>query len=296
MPVATYDAVVGAYNIRQVVSSDYKPDIKHAPFRNSGAIDPSQIIVLSGEPMATIETMDLAGMVAGLSATAGLLVNNGTITIPLQQRANGGTFSSNGSHYALSAAYGLLIPTEISASQDAEAGVTAKMDLYIASSDGLTDPVSINASQTLAAQAFVGTYSLGPAKINGTVIPGLTSWTYKFGIECQKKRFGGGVYPTLYGINITTRDPSIELEFEDEGSLDAFDHYLALDTTAAVYARLNVDGGTRAADGSSSHFAATLTGGLQFLSGVNAKGQDNGSFTRTIVGKTQAFSSTAAIA
>ena len=295
MPVRVYDGVVGSYNIRQIVSSDYKPDIKHAPFRVSGGIDPSEIIVLSGEPMATIETMDLAGMVAGLSATAGLVVNNGTITIPLQQMASGGGFANNGSHYALSAAYGLLIPTEISASQDSEAGVTAKMDLYIASSDGLTDPVAINAAQTLSSQVYVGSYSLGPAKINGTTIAGLRSWTYKFGIECQKRRFGGGVYPTLYGINIMTRDPSIELEFEDEASLDTFDHYSALNTTASVGARKNVDGGTRVADGSSAHFVATLTGGLQILAGVNAKGEENGSFTRTILGKTQAFSSASSL-
>ena len=296
MTVAIYDGVFGAFNLRQIVSTTYNPDVKEAGFRNSGAIYRSQSTVISGEPVIDIESMDLYGLVGSIDPSAGLAITSpGTITIPFQARTPGGMFVANGSNYTLSSTLGLLVPEEISASQDAEAGVTVKYKLYLASSDGLTQPVTINASATLASQAFVESYSMGPAKINGTALGGVKSWSYKFGITVKVDRYGGGVWPTIAGITIPEVNPEIEITFEDFAAVDDFDHFSALSTTAAVFARKNVMGGTRVADGTGGHFAATMTNGIQILQGVDGKGTENGSFTRKIMGHTQAFSRTSTI-
>lgn len=296
MSVAIYDGVFGSFSIRQIVNSDYKTDVKDVGFRQSGSIYRSQSIINTAEPMADIESMDLYGMVGGINASSGLaLTSPGTITIPLQARTAGGMFVANGNNYTLSSTLGLLVPSEISASQDSEAGVTVKYKLHFASSDGVTAPVAINDSATLGSQAYVASYSMGPVKINGTVIDGVKSWSYKPGISVKVDRYGGGVYPTIAGIVINEVNPEMEITFEDAASLKAFEHYGALNATAQVFARKNLSGGTREADGDSVHFSATLTNGIQILQGVSGKGTDNGSFTRMIKGHTQAFSRTANI-
>lgn len=296
MTVSIYDGVFGGFNIREIIDSNYNPDFKTASNRYSGGVDPQEIYILSGEPVVTLEMMDLYNLIGNVSLTAGLAVTSpGTITIPWQQRADGGTFAGSGNHFNLSGTLGLLVITEISGTQDSETGITAKLEACIASSDGLAAPVALNGSVTPAGQAFQGSYSLGPVAINGSAVPGVTGWTYKPGLEIQKKRFGGGVYPTMYGINITKRDPQLEITFEDAASAQAFGHFGALATTASCFARKNEDGGTRADDADSVHVGITLTNGLQILNTMAGKGQDNASFTRTVMGKAQAFTRTAAI-
>lgn len=296
MSVAIFDGVYGALALRELVNVDYKPDFKDAPFRASGAIFRSQSVIISGEPVAELESMDLYGIVGAVDPSSGLAITSpGTITLPWQVRAAGGMFVSNGNNYTISGTLGLLVPDEISASQDEEAGVTIKYKIYLASSDGMTAPVAFNSSATLASQAFNESYSMGPAKINSTFIDGLKSWSYRFGITVKVDRYGGGVFPTMGGITISEVNPEMDFTFEDMASAASFGHFNSI-TTATAFARKNVHGGTRVADATSGHFSVTMTSGIQILQGLTGKGTDNGSFTRTIKGHTQAFSRAAAVA
>ncbi len=296
MSVAIFDGVFGGLALRELVNVDYKPDFKDAAFRQSGAIFRSQSLIISGEPVAELESMDLYGIVGSVDPSAGMAITSpGTITLPWQVRAPGGMFVANGNNYTISSTLGLLVPDEISASQDAEAGVTIKYKIYLASSDGIVAPVAFNASATLSSQAFNESYSMGPAKIDSTFIEGLKSWAYKFGITVKVDRYGGGVFPTMYGITISEVNPEMDLTFEDMASANAFGHYGAIGT-ATAFARKNVTGGTRVADNVSGHFSVAMTGGIQILQGLTGKETDNGSFTRTIKGHTQAFSRAAAVA
>lgn len=296
MSVATVDGAFGSLPLREIVNVDYKPDFKDAPFRASGAIYRSQSVITSGEPMVDVESMDLYGIVGSVDPSSGLAITSpGTITIPWQVRAAGGMFVSNGNNYSISSTLGLLVPDEISASQDDEAGVTIKYKIYLASSDGIAAPVAFNSSVTLGSQAFNESYSMGPAKINSTFIAGLKSWSYRFGITVKVDRYGGGVFPTMGGITISEVNPEMDFTFEDMASANAFGHYGSI-TNATAFARKNVHGGTRVDDATSGHFSVTMTSGIQILQGLTSKGTDNGSFTRTIKGHTQAFSRTAAVA
>lgn len=296
MSVAVYDGVFGGLALREIVNTDYKPEFKDAGYRQSGAIYRTQSVITSGEPMVDVESMDLYGIVGLVDPSSGMAITfPGTITIPWQVRAAGGMFVSNGNNYSISSTLGLLVPDEISASQDSEAGVTIKYKIYLASSDGIAAPVAFNSSVTLGSQAFNESYSMGPAKIDSTFIEGLKSWTYRFGITVKVDRYGGGVFPTMAGITISEVNPEMDFTFEDMASASSFGHYASI-TTATAFARKNVHGGTRVADATSGHFSATITGGIHILQGLSGKGTDNGSFTRTIKGHTQAFSRAAAIA
>ena len=157
MSTAIYDGIFDSLNIRQVQNTDYQPNLETAVGRYSGGLDPQQINIIKGDPVISFTTTDLATVLAGISVTAGLaLTSAGTITVPFQSRASGGTFLGSSSHKTLSATLGLLVPMELSASQGDKKGAQLKLELYPASSSGLANPVAMNTGATLAAQAFVG--------------------------------------------------------------------------------------------------------------------------------------------
>lgn len=293
---ALYDGVFGSYNIRQITNTDYQPNLQEAVSRYSGGLDPQMISILSGDPLISVTSQDIHTHIGSVSATAGLALPSGTITIPWQARAAGGTFAAGSNHYTLSATSGLLVPSEFSADQDGDEGATVKLEIYPSSSTGLVNPVAVNASQALGAQAFVNAYDLGPSKINSTILGMAKSARCIFGLECQKKRYNGETWARQQGITINVRNPKFEFTFESAEDLAAFDHYSALATTATQFFRKRSDGDTHVADATAEHIAVTITGGIQILQGASGSGQDDASFTRTIIGKTLAFSRTSAIA
>src|SRR4051812_28153005 len=112
-PAAVYDALFGTYNVRQIKDVDYQPNFQTVSDRFSGGLDPQQVSIISGDPVISFSTADIAGMIAALSASAGLAITSaGTITVPWQDRDPGGTFEGAAAHQTLSATLGLIIPTE----------------------------------------------------------------------------------------------------------------------------------------------------------------------------------------
>lgn len=296
MSTSGYDSIVDSLNIRQVQNTDYQPNFETAVGRYSGGLDPQQINIIKGDPVISFTTTDLATVLAGISVTAGLaLTSSGTITIPFQSRASGGTFLGSSSHKTLSATLGLLVPMELSASQGDKKGAQLKLELYPASSSGLANPVAMNTGATLASQAFVGGYDLGPVKIGSTLLTQLTSSKVMFGITVQRKQYNGEPWARISGITINLRDPIFEFTFEDEASLQSFDHYSALSTTCTAFFRQKTSGSTYTADASSAHIAMTLTNGIQVLQSASGSDSENSQFTRRVMGHTLSKSTSSAI-
>jgi hypothetical protein len=292
---AVYDAVIGALTLKQVESSNYQPGITPGIHHYSGGLSPQQVDVISAEPTVEFATHDLHGIVAAVNALSGLSVTAGTVTIPYNVRLAGGTFSAAGSAQKLAATHGLLVPVDFSANQDDETGAVCNLMFHACSSDGLADPVSIDATVTLDAQAFNLMFSLGRVKINSTMVDGVVSSRVIFGINVNKKRYEGYPYPTLYGTTINEVRPSIELTFEDIASMDAFGNFISIGSTVKAFYRKHTAGGTRVAEGTAEHIACTLTGGMSCLTGSSGQGRDNHSNTITVFGKTLAFASNSAI-
>lgn len=296
MSSAVYSGVFGAYTIGQITQSDYQPNKKVKVDCYSGELDGEQFSIVQADPVITLTTADLYSLIGSASATEGLAMTSaGTITIPFQNRASGGTYQGSGSHHTLSATLGLLVPTEIMASQDSEDGAQAKLEIYPASTDGLTNPVAINDSITLSGQSFVASYDLGPFKIGSTLFSQIASAKVTFGLMVPRKRYNGETWSRIAGITIVTRRPQLEVTFCSAADLKTFDHYSALNTTATAFFRKRSAGGTHVADGTGGHVSCTITTGIQTLQSASASKSDDATFTRVIQGKTLSFSRTATI-
>jgi hypothetical protein len=287
-----YDAIIGAVNLRQVKKTSFKGNVQAQSLRVSGGVDPSAMYVVSGEPRATFETMDIAGAIVGLSIQSGLNVAAGTLTIPWNRRANGGTFAGGANNFTLTGANGLAVINSIGASQGDE-GAVAEIELCFLSTDGLTSPIAANVNQTLASQAYNAAYAMGPFYLNGSQLSQVVSVKVNTGIKLTLKRYDGSVYPTIAFIE--TRDPTIDITFENADAISAQGPLFSAMTSAAVYFRKKSDGGTFVADATAVHAKLSFATGLTEIQGIDGDGNSNGSATLRLVGKQLSATSTVAI-
>ena len=297
MPSVIYEAVLDAVTIKQVTATSINPGLTASRAKASGAVASSQVSITKAEPVINITTSDLAGVIAGISPTAGLVVSSAGL-IPFKDRAAGGTFEGSAAHQTVSFVNALAVPMEITASQDSEEGATCKIDVHVAgaSDPGQTSPLTFNTGATLAAASFVGVYDLGPVKIASTTIVGVKSVSVKFGLTVSKYRYGGQVWPLISGICITASDPSISVTFEDTASAQAAGEFAATASTITAYFRLRVAGGTHVDNATATNVSCTLTGGMHMVTDASGSGMDgNVSLTREFQGLSLAFSSTSAI-
>lgn len=284
-----YDVILGSNTVRQVLKSDYQPNLEDVVGMASGAVDPSEVMAGKAEPQATFETSDLAGFLAALSISAGAHVSAGTITIPWNKRAQGGSFAGAGANSRINGTHGLIVPTRISCGQDDEAAIAAAM-VHFYSTDGFAAAATISNSQNLAATAFTGQYTLGPAKVNGTALGELLSIAVNPGITVEVKRHNGGNYPTL--VHITQRRPTIDLTFEDISEIPAIG--FAAMTSAAVWFRKRSSVGF-VADATEQHVKFSFTDGLVIPQGISASGIQAGAVTLRLKGEALTASAAAAI-
>jgi hypothetical protein len=267
---AVYDAVLGTGNaLQQVESSSFQANIQPIAGTASGAPDPSDYFIGASAPMARFATTDVAGALGFLSATAGLFVSNGTITIPWNQRTNGGTFAGSTSHARLNGTYALIVPVSCSASQD-DPMIRLTIDVHFISSDGFTAPVTISTGQSLAAQSFNAIHTFGGVYYGGSQIVESVGWTVNFGIEVEKSSADGGNFPTR--VYITNRRPTIDIEFEDLDSVAAVDVLAEAMSSAAVYARKRSAGGIFVADATEQHIKFSFANGITSTESIDANG------------------------
>ncbi len=292
MSVAVYDAVLGANSLRQVVSSQYSANGRVIVGRASGGVDPAALYGGQAGPAASFDSADVAGALGFAGVATGLILSSSTITIPFNERANGGTFAGALSHSVISATDGLLIPTQIAASQDSEA-VIASLALLFISSNGLVDPITINVNQSLAAQAFNSQFAMGPVYFGGSQVPEAVGWRVNPGIQVEGVSYNGGIYPTA--LHITGRNPTIEILFEDFASAATFTGQYQAMTSAAVYGRLRTDGGTFAADASLVHLKFSFAAGITNMDTLGGSGLNNGQVSVMLYGKALTFASNSSI-
>lgn len=278
------DFIFGANTISQVRNTDVQAQLTEIVGRYSGGLDPQQRSILSMQPRVAIQTQDLSGVLTATSVTIGSFVEASTVSIPWAKRSLGGAFAGAGANMILTSTAGMLIPTQFSAQQDSPDGAIADVEFYPIW-DGSTDLIAVNTAQDLAAQAFSGLWTLGPAKLNGgSALDGLTGATVRPGIQTKIKAFGGAAFPTW--CEISMRDPQMDLTFED---LDAIPSGLVAQLTSAVcYFQKIAAGGTRVAAATAAHAKFTLTGGLEIADNITARENDDGTATLSLRGLTLA--------
>ncbi len=198
-----YDTIFGALTIKQTASVGFEPNVTTKSERSAGSLAIDQISVLGAEPQLSLVTGDIDGVLTGLtSLNAGLFVTGGSIIMPFNQRSNGGMFEAGAKHFTLSGSTGLLIAQSFSASHGDEAGVAARLQAYMLSTDGETSPVQSNINQTLSASAFNFTHEFGPVSINGTQLTRAIAAEVIPGVSASYETYDGYNYPKDVFIDV----------------------------------------------------------------------------------------------
>ncbi|MBR9800262.1 hypothetical protein GYB59_00550 [bacterium] len=287
-----FDAVVGASAIKQVASSSYSPGNNPVVGRGSGAIDPSQIAIASAAPTASFQSTDVAGVLALISASAGLSVAAGTdLEIPYNKAVNGGTFDDEDALVIskVSTAAALLTLQQISASdtQDAVADILATF----VSGDGLTHPIASATGETISGQTFNATHAFGGVAIDGTMDSGVVGVVVNPGITIVTEPTRSGfIYPVH--ASIVQRNPYMDLEFVNMEAANSYGTNFEALTSVVAYFRKRADGGTYAASG---HLSASFATGLKSIEQVNASEGSPGRVTLRLWGKELTTSTSATI-
>lgn len=290
---AVYDAVLGVGNaLKQVMSSAFNANVNVIAGSASGAPDPSDYFIEETMPVAAFETFDVAGGLGILSITAGLYVAAGTITVPWNQRTNGGTFASGSAHFRINGTDALIVPTTISANQGDE-GVGMGIAVHFLSTTGFAVPVTLSTAQALASQSFNAQYAFGPAYYGGSNVPECVGWAVNPGIVVEKSTTDGGIYPTR--AYIVLRRPTIDLIFEDFDALSSFGVMHGAMTSAAVYGRKRSGSSTFVADATAEHLKFSFANGVSSTETIQATGVNRGKLALRLHGEALTASAASAI-
>lgn len=286
---ALYDAVLGALTLKQVTRGSFSYGASPVAGYQSGMLDVSEYFGGPAEPRARFSSTDVGGVLASVSATVGLPVAAGTISIPFQKRTNQATFAGSSAHDKVTGANGLIIPISASASQDGDASVD--LECIFRSTDG-TNPVTISTAQSLAGLAFNKMWTLGPVSVNGYTIEEAVSASITFGLGVTTKRFGGLNFPQR--IYIVTRRPEISITFNDYSELANFTAAHTVMTDAVVYFR-HRSGASFAADNATTHCKFSFGDGIAQLESMEASNEQDGTATLRMLGETLTISGASAI-
>lgn len=164
------------------------------PHQHSGNEYPTLVAIPGATPRITLTSpwraaYDVLGLGMNVLSTMDVyLAKFASLT-----RASGSVHTKWGLTASCSAA---AIITGASVNQDGL--LMAEIEIYPLSNNGTTHPLTRtdnNAMPSLASQPIL--HTLGPASINGTVIPGLTSAGLELGQRLDVQRTDGALYPLL---------------------------------------------------------------------------------------------------
>lgn len=302
MPHTTYDVLFNAAPVYNVRSMSYGDSAQVIVDRASGLPDPKKFYLGNMEPIVTLQTTDIAsviGLNSGTFVSAGLCVNSASTTIPLAKRADCGTLTSGGSHTSLVGNSVIAIPTQFEVRQDSEDGATASLEVRFRSSDGITSPITVSNTATLASSVHAVSYSLGAAYIDGTEVGFLTGLVINPGISLLIQRSGGALFPVAHYIQF--RDPTIDIMCENAAVASDFmkiydngetDKNIAVN----VFFRKRKDGSTYVAAATAEHIKFAFAAGMSRMEALEAAQSGNGSATIRCYGKALVATDSVAIA
>lgn len=275
MSDALYDADLNGAAIQQISDARFSPNNRIAPAFTSAGITPSALYLMEGAPRHAMTSMDLAGVLGAISATAGLNVTSGAGVFPWNKRADGGTFAGATSHFTLTSAefFSWIESLAGGTKEDAQAVVNT----VFRSTDGQTAPVTANTGQSLSAAGFGAVYRLALVKLNNggglTQVTGAMRATVNFGITVRPKELTDGeIFPTAWYL--TRQVPFMDLEFNDLDKNDEANFGLLFQTLTGVqvFFQKRAAGGTLVSSATAEHVQCSFADAIndvQQLSGSN---------------------------
>lgn len=297
MPHVSYNVPSLCNNVRSTGYNDSDAIIMD---RASGAADPTNIYLGGMEPMVTLQSTDIATLVAlngGTFVSTGLCVTGSSTTVPLALRADCGILASGSNHTTLVGNSVIITPTKFEVRQDTEEGATCDLEVRFRSSDGITAPITVSNSASLASTSLSTSFGLGKVYVGGVEVSYLTGITINPGIQLQMQRVGGGIYPLYHYI--TLREPSIDFTVEDARLAYTYIFRYGDGTTAvpiAAFFRARKHRSAYELDATEAHVKFSFADALTKMESLEASQTGNGSTTIRCYGKALVATPSVAIA
>lgn len=251
----------------------------------AGAVDRAGTVILAGDPVVGLQTMDLLTALTAISLTTGYRAASGAI-LRYQKRGSDvvsgsgttGPFTTGSTHRTVTSPKGMLMPTSLSVAQDGLAMLALTYHGY-ESDDGATRPFTLNTSQALAGTpALNSLYTLGPVKLGASALDGLIGWEFDTGLGAfETRRKNGRTYPNEGKLR--SRLARLVLKFDNPEIADSVGSYFhaQLGSTLTAYARkkslTSTDGNV--ADDQSSHLSIAIAAGSWKLDDESANDHDD---------------------
>ena len=280
MAHTSWDIVIGSGSIKNIQSVSFNQNAAIITERAAGAHAPGKLYQGNSEPMVTLSSTDISGLVAlntSTFASVGICLKEVTTTVPLAKRADCAVTAAGSVHTAFACNNTIIIPTSFEASQDSDTGATCSMEARFRSSDGLASPITLTNTASLASSTLGDSFGLGPVFINDVEITELVGITVTPNITLQIQRVGGGIYPVAHYLIST--EPGFDIPSENVALLTAFVPNFGSSVAIDAYFRKRLDGGVFVDDEDEEHVRFSSAGGLVKADSMEVNRNSNGTIT-----------------
>jgi hypothetical protein len=260
--------------INQIESVTVNPGLESLFYQSDGAVDPTYVAVMSQRPALQFTT---SAIVRALAVSALSCANiASSLDAWFQRYAAGGTRMTGSNSTKFSFAGGMLCPTQITARQGGRATITYALSAV--SSNGTTSPLSITTASAMPALLDADQmFTVGPAKINGTTLTGVTSITFDTGIRPVLLGADGEAYDTFVAINDRRPRITIRSKHADFAAESGMGFVIGQSATdSLVWLRKIAEGGTRVANGTAEHVRFSIDDGLITIQEASGEGGGEG--------------------
>jgi len=254
----------GAFSLYGIEQQSIDPKQSVVQLHSAGGVYPTHTAIYQIQPVMPLSVHDLkVAFDAGIWMDGFAIPQSTTYTtVDLYAlKSTAGSVRTSGSNqlrYRVTT--GMIIPRTLTVEQGKPAVLALDV---VAIYDGTNVAVIVATGVAMPTLGVVDpTFTLGPAKFNGTAYDGLQKWTLNFGIKEELIFDAGGVYPTR--VHIAEVMPSFDLEVKN-GSAIA-DYLLAgtvqSSTDSVFYLQKVLSGSGPVAAATAEHISITVDDGI----------------------------------
>lgn len=271
----------GAFALRQIDSQSVQPNAVKSQIVPGGAVDRAHVGLSAANPVIPITTRDLLTVFTAVAPSAVLAFTSGTLR--WQKRAEASTFDASAVHESLTIPKGVLVPGNLTASQQDAEGASLNlslMPLYDGTNPIFTRNTSVDLS-AVTTPTFVSRYYMGPVYINSVLVPNIERVSIDFGLGYSRKAFNGSPYPTEGSV--ITRLPTMTFTstaISIDNAVSMFARALA--GTIAIYFQAGASASDRVAAATTGHIKISATAGEWCTDSISVQGNDDGTASFTV--------------
>lgn len=253
--------------------SDFRctPGVRHIIQSGDGNVDPEYAAVMSGSPRFGFSTTGLVDAL-GVVGIGGAIIDAdgsypGLVTF-FQKMLEGGERAPGSVHLQMLAKEGILLPRTLQAAQEGVASLSLDAVLTY---DGTNLPILVSNTEALVGSPSISElFTLGPVKINGTLLESVQSSAVEFGLQERLQAGDGDVWPTWAGVH--SRNPRLRIRTTDAEALSTLGLTgAAISSSVQVWFRKMDEGvGGRVADVTAEHVLFTISEGRAVVREVAA--------------------------